>query len=80
MKVNKVFNVKVGFLMEFNILCMCVVVIFVMYIQGKRNVMSDIWMIFRYCVNVFLVSFVVLLSEMMLRFVKIVSKLVRIFN
>ena len=42
--------------------------------------MSDIRMTLRYCVNVFLVSLAVLLSEMTSRSVKTASKLVRIPN
>ena len=42
--------------------------------------MSDIRMTLRYCVNVFLVSHAVLLSEMTLRSVKTASKLARIPN
>ena len=42
--------------------------------------MSDIRMTLRYCVNVFLVSLAVLLSEMTSRSVKTASKLARIPN
>ena len=42
--------------------------------------MSDIRMTLRYCVNVFLVSLAVLLSEMTSRSVKNASKLARIPN
>ena len=42
--------------------------------------MSDIRMTLRYCVNVFLVSLAVLLSEMTSRSVKTASKLSRIPN
>ena len=42
--------------------------------------MSDIRMTLRYCVNVFLVSLAVLLSEMTSRSVKTTSKLARIPN
>ena len=42
--------------------------------------MNDIRMTLRYCVNVFLVSLAVLLSEMTSRSVKTASKLARIPN